>query len=83
MVAWTFRFSGGLSYHWFALGLVLGVMFGGGFVLSIRSSAPSVAFGRSFWRWFRLIGRGLGWQRSGSMKPLELARARLAVRFLR
>ena len=45
----------GFKYHWFVLELVPGVMFGGGFVLAFRLSASSVAFGRSFWRRFRLI----------------------------
>ena len=45
----------GFRYHWFVLGLVPGVMFGGGFVLAFRLSASSVALGRPFWRWFRFI----------------------------
>ena len=45
----------GFKYHWFVLGLVPGVMFGGGFVLAFRLSAPCVAFGRPFWRRFRFI----------------------------
>ena len=46
---WPPRFSGGfvLSYLWFALGLVLDVMFGSGFVLSYRRFALCVGFGRS------------------------------------
>ena len=46
---WPFRFIGDfvLSYLWFALGLVLDVMFGSGFVLSYRWFALCVGFGRS------------------------------------
>ena len=57
-------------------------LFSGGFVLPYRWFALGAGFGRYVWRRFRLIGRGLGWQRSGSMKPLELARARPAAKFL-
>ena len=55
--------------------------FSGGFVLSYRAFALGAGFGRYVWRWFRLIGRDLGRQCPGSIKPLELARDRLAARF--